>query len=100
MTIFFFFTEKGPSRKGTKIISGVNQSFARCRVENKVCAHLIIVSDFTTVHITAGNIWIFHRACSTPILYMSIAVFSVLTYKLTCIAIIYVLWLMHLDHAG
>lgn len=61
------------------MIAGVNRSFARCKEENKVWVHLIITSDFTTVHITSGNIWIFHCACSTPILYKSITVSYVLT---------------------
>lgn len=74
---FCSFTEKGAPKKEIKITAEVHKSFARLE-ENKVCAHLIIASDFTTVHITNGNIWIFHHACRTSILYMSIAVFSVL----------------------
>lgn len=75
---FCSFTEKGASKKGIKIPAGVHQSFAHIKKGNKVCIHLIIASDFTTVHITAGNIWIFQRTYSTSTLYMSIADFSVL----------------------
>lgn len=53
---FCSFTEKGASKKGIKITAGVHQSFAHCKEENKVCTHLITASDFTTVHIIAGNI--------------------------------------------
>lgn len=87
--LFYSFTENSASQKVIEITAGGNRSIVLYK-EDQVQAYLNTVSNFTIVHITAGNIWIFHPAFSTPSSYIYISsVLSMLTQKLTCIAIIH-----------